>query len=104
MPHLGTRKLRCRKGAAPPSCCPSRREFLGTLATLGTGLLLPEWAIAAKNPAIATGRRIIDVHRHFFPPEFVTVAVDRFRAREREIVSQWTVGKTLADMDKNGVE
>jgi predicted TIM-barrel fold metal-dependent hydrolase len=81
----------------------SRRQFLGTLSALGTGLILPNWTFAAKNARSRSQAGIIDVHRHFFPPEFIATAMEKYRPREQAIVSEWTLQKAISDMDKNGI-
>jgi predicted TIM-barrel fold metal-dependent hydrolase len=43
------------------------------------------------------------VHRHFFPPEFIAAAIEKYRSRERAIVSEWTPEKAITDIDKNGI-
>jgi hypothetical protein len=92
-----------RANASSVSNQRSRREFLGTLWVLGTGLILPNWTFGAKKTTISASSPIIDVHRHFFPPEFITEAIEKYRARERAVVSEWTPENALEDMDKNGV-
>jgi 6-methylsalicylate decarboxylase len=81
----------------------SRREFIAGISALSAGLMLPRWSSAAGASRTTADRRIIDVHRHFFPPEFVAAAMEKYRARERTIVSEWTPERALADMDQNGV-
>jgi 6-methylsalicylate decarboxylase len=80
----------------------SRREFIGALSGFATVLLLPNWTFAKKLSNTA-GIRLIDVHRHFFPPEFIAAAMEKYRARERTVVSEWTPERELADMDQNDV-
>jgi predicted TIM-barrel fold metal-dependent hydrolase len=87
---------------------PSRREFLAALATLGAGLALPSWTFAAKNSGGSANPGIIDLHRHFFPPDWIR-ALENIQPRDQSITaiigkaSEWTPEKALADMDKNGV-
>lgn len=74
---------------------PSRRDILQSLAVLGAGELI---ARAAPAPA----RRIIDVHHHVYPPDYVA---ELARANQPAVAAAkaWTVEKSLADMDKAGV-
>jgi predicted TIM-barrel fold metal-dependent hydrolase len=81
----------------------SRREFVATLSALGAGLILPQWSFAARTSTTTANPRIIDVHRHFFPPQFVAAALTKYRERERAVVTEWTPDKALSDMDQNGI-
>ena len=42
----------------------------------------------------------IDVHHHFYPPEYLGVMGD---VAKRPVVRDWTVSRSLAEMDQNGV-
>jgi predicted TIM-barrel fold metal-dependent hydrolase len=81
----------------------SRREFLTALAACGLS------AVAARGSSVTQGAaknetpRLIDVHHHVFPPDFVKVALDTYIPQNRPIVSGWTPEKSLAEMDANGV-
>jgi 6-methylsalicylate decarboxylase len=90
-------------GAQMTSLDRSRREFLTRLAGFGVGLVLPNWTFAADSSGTSARPRIIDVHQHFFPPDFIAAALENYRPRERAIVSEWTPEKALSEMDKNGV-
>lgn len=82
------------------TCNSSRRQFLTALAAFGVCTVLPTEATEAQT---RTKHRLIDLHHHFFPPAFVAAALDKFTARSRPIVSEWTPQKALEEMDKNGV-
>jgi predicted TIM-barrel fold metal-dependent hydrolase len=82
----------------------SRRQFLTLLAGFGAGSFLSARAsVAWQKHTPARKSRLIDLHHHFFPPAFVTAALDRYRQREKTIVSQWTPQKALEEMDRRGV-
>jgi predicted TIM-barrel fold metal-dependent hydrolase len=82
---------------------PSRREFIAGMFALSAGVMLPRSSFAAGTSRTIADGRIIDVHRHFFPPEFVAAAREKYRGGESSVVSEWTPEKALADMDQNGV-
>ena len=42
----------------------------------------------------------IDVHHHFFAPEYLAVMGDMAK---RPVVRDWTVARSLEEMDKNGI-
>ena len=42
----------------------------------------------------------IDVHHHFYSPEYLAVMGEMGK---RPIVHDWTVGRSLEEMDKNGI-
>lgn len=74
-----------------------RRELLTGIAGLGALAALPMRLRAAAAPAAG----IVDVHHHVFPPEFVEVA--RPKTVNPAIIEQWTLNRTLEEMDRNGV-
>jgi 6-methylsalicylate decarboxylase len=78
--------------------CHPRRGFLTGLAALGASAVLPGCA----GPVAAPGRSRIDVHHHFFSPTYVA-ELDR-ENQAPPIVKNWSVAKTLADMDQAGVQ
>ena len=82
---------------------PSRRQFLTTLGAIGAGLTLPDWILATQASASSAKLGLIDLHQHFFPPEFIVAALDKYRPRERAIVSGWTPEEALAEMEKHSV-
>jgi 6-methylsalicylate decarboxylase len=77
-------------------CGPSRRGFLGGLAGLGAGSLLP--GCASVSPE-ASNR--IDIHHHVFSPAYVAELARVNQAPP--IVRNWSLAKTLDDMDQAGV-
>lgn len=80
----------------------SRRKFLVGLAALGATALLPKARAAAQTQAAAPARPFrIDTHHHFSPPGFVAEIVAR-NTGQRPLM-EWTVQKSLEDMDKSGV-
>jgi predicted TIM-barrel fold metal-dependent hydrolase len=50
--------------------------------------------------AEANLRNRIDVHHHFYSPEYLAVMGEMGK---RPIVRDWTVGRSLQEMDKNGI-
>ncbi len=81
----------------------SRRRFLTLLTGFGAGAFLSARALVARQHEPAGKPRLIDLHHHFFPPAFVTAALDTYRQREKAIVSEWTPQKALEEMDRRGV-
>lgn len=69
-----------------------RRDFLTGLAALGAGRLL----LAADSKA-KTGR--IDVHHHFFPPDYVAAITALGAAAS----PAWTPARSLEEMDRSGI-
>ncbi len=76
----------------------TRRDFLKTLGVMGAGALV-SGARAAAQPARAAGR--IDVHHHVTPPKYLAELVSRNLATPDQ--RNWSVAKTLDDMDMAGV-
>ena len=80
----------------------SRREFLIGLSALGAAAMVPKALSVAQTPAAAPARPFrIDTHHHFSPPGFVAEIVAR-NTGQRPLM-EWTVQKSLEDMDKGGV-
>jgi 6-methylsalicylate decarboxylase len=86
---------------------PSRRRFLTVAAALAGTAALPRGSVLAQTAPGADPRRV-DVHHHFFPPEYLEPLAawnkqegiaDGLQAPQRD----WTVAKALDDMDKSGV-
>lgn len=76
----------------------SRRRFVIGMTALGAASLLPRAAWAQ------TGARIIDVHHHFMPPNYLAVARQAIlKISLIPDVVGWTIQKSLDDMDRNGV-
>src|SRR6516162_8486056 len=73
----------------------SRRDFLKTVAIAGAGALLPAGILLAQNGTrVQAGR--IDVHHHFYPPDYV-------KAVEFRMNRPWTPQTSIDQMDKAGV-
>ena len=82
----------------------SRRRFLTLLAGFGADAFLSARSSFAQQKPTAVGKpQLIDLHHHFFPPAFVTAALDNYRQREKTIVLEWTPKKALEEMDRRGV-
>ncbi len=84
----------CETGAA---CNTSRRQFLGSVAAAGAAAMLPSGLVSAQAP-----RPLIDMHHHFYPPEF-NKAVVEFSGGQPPATAKWTPASTLAEMDLNAV-
>lgn len=82
----------------------SRREFLAALAACGLSAVTARGSSATKGAARDEKPRLIDVHHHVFPPDFVKATLGGYIPQNRTIVSAWTPQKALAEMDANGVE
>jgi len=75
------------------ACCMPRRRFLGGMAALGAGALMP-WG---RAEAQAQPYRI-DVHHHFVSPGYSAALKARGQGHAR-----WSVEKSLEDMDRSGI-
>lgn len=80
------------------ACVSPRRGFLGQLAGLGAGAMLSGCAV--PPPAVVVRDRI-DIHHHLFSPAYVAELAKANQAAP--IVKNWSIAKTLDDMDKAGV-
>ncbi len=74
----------------------TRRQVLTGIAAASTAAFLPGRVWSAQ----ATGS--IDVHHHVFPPEFIAVA--RANSISPAVIEQWTLARTLEEMDRNGIQ
>jgi predicted TIM-barrel fold metal-dependent hydrolase len=84
-----------------PMRCPSRRHLLGTLGACGAAAIMARHGVAQVSPEVVRPHRI-DVHHHFFPP----VLIDGFvkaSARVAAPARNWTLAKSLEQMDRGGV-
>src|SRR5262245_4453850 len=79
----------------PYSVTPTRRQFLVGLATTAAV------GLDARGSRAAALTGAIDVHHHVFPPEFLAVA--RANSVSPAIIEQWTLARTLEEMERNGV-
>ncbi len=77
----------------------SRREFLGAMGAVGAMGALSASGIAASAERVAPHR--IDVHHHISPP--VWVAALKKAKLDSPPVNNWTVQRSLDDMDRAGV-
>lgn len=80
------------------SCPGSRRGFLTGLAALAASPLVTSCA----TPGPAASRDRIDIHHHMFSPAYVAELAKANQAPP--IVRNWSVARTLDDMDKAGVQ
>ncbi len=78
----------------------ARRQFLGGLAVLGAGTLLPGCQTTAPAVQRAAPFRI-DVHHHLAPPGFVREITAR-NTGQRPLM-EWTPAKSIEAMDKAGI-
>lgn len=72
-------------------------------------MLAPSFLPLGQTPAPAAGantRRVVDVHHHFYPPSFIEAWLKAPPAGEPPVpvpVRQWTLARTLEQMDMNNV-
>ena len=77
----------------------SRRQILAGFGAAGAvGLLDPGRLLAQAKPAH------IDVHHHFYPPEFAKAVADFSGGGGPPAVRQWTPQRSLEQMDMNNVK
>lgn len=81
------------------ACLPERRGFLSGLLAVGASAVLP--GCAASNDAAQALKNRIDIHHHLFSPAYVAELAKANQAPP--IVRNWSLAKTLDDMDKAGV-
>jgi len=81
------------------ACLPERRGFLSGLLAMGAGAVLP--GCAASGDAAAAISNRIDIHHHLFSPAYVAELAKANQAPP--IVRNWSLAKTLDDMNKAGV-
>jgi 6-methylsalicylate decarboxylase len=85
----------CETGGA------SRRRFLAGLGAAGAAALLGQPAARAQ-----ASPKLIDTHHHFYPPAYLKRQTEWEGARKMPPypgVADWTVGRAIEQMDKNGV-
>jgi 6-methylsalicylate decarboxylase len=89
-------------GCSPVACdCGSRRMFLRSVAAFGaTTVFAP--AVRAQDAAPVAKPHRIDVHHHFFPP-FMIEEWNKANVRIAAPAKNWTLAKTLDQMDRGGV-
>ena len=83
--------------AAGSICTASRRRFLGSVAAAGAAAWLPSGLVGAQQK-----RPLIDVHHHFYPPEF-NKAVVSFAGGQPPSTAKWTPAGSIEEMDRNAV-
>ena len=92
----------CAHNAAQYACfcepVPSRRGFLSSLGALGAAAALPGCTTAGGGAVV---KNRIDTHHHVFSPAYVQELAKVNQAPP--IVRNWSIAKTLDDMDKAGV-
>ena len=91
--------LTCQPADAAPLRLSRRRVLAGVAASAGLALSSPRNALA-QAPAAAP-RNIVDVHHHVTPPAYREELVKR--GINDRLLLNWSVQKSLADMDKGGV-
>jgi predicted TIM-barrel fold metal-dependent hydrolase len=92
--------LSVRQDRAPAACgCGSRRGFLKSAAAWGASTTFAPALLAQDAPAKP---HRIDVHHHFFPP-FLLEEWRKVNARIATPARNWTLQKTLEEMDRGGV-
>ncbi len=80
------------------ACGTPRRGFLGGLLALGASAVLPGCGTSGGAAAL---RERIDTHHHLFSPAYLAELAKVNQAPP--IVRNWSVARTLDDMDKAGV-
>jgi 6-methylsalicylate decarboxylase len=81
----------------------SRRSFLTAAATIGLGAAIASPLLAApdtKKPR--RNPRFIDVHHHFFPPQYVAAAAKAGQHLPPRL-AKWSAQESLDVMDRSGV-
>jgi predicted TIM-barrel fold metal-dependent hydrolase len=91
---------------SPTCACPDvspRRGFLSGLMALGASAMVPGCAApdSGAGAAFAAMRNRIDTHHHLFSPAYVAELNKVNQAPP--IVKNWSLAKTMDDMDKAGV-
>src|SRR6266850_612017 len=74
----------------------SRREFLGSLATVGAGMLLPASVLAQRSTVPPARKGLIDVHHHIGP-------APNTGQRGGGGSVNWSPAKAVEEMDRNGI-
>ena len=81
-------------------CAAPRRGFLSGLLALGASAVLPG-CTSTGGPTAESIRNRIDTHHHLFSPAYVAELTKVNQAPP--IIRNWSLAKTLNDMDKAGV-
>ena len=82
----------------------SRRQLLAAAAVLGWGAMMGSPLEAAPEAKKVSGElpRFIDIHHHFFPPQYVAAAAKAGQHLPPQL-AKWTAQESLDAMDKSGV-
>ena len=83
----------------------SRRQVLTSLAALGAVALLPG---SRGSAAAATASGRVDLHHHFFPPDYLEPLAEWGKhhgvpAGLQPVQRDWTIARDLEEMDRAGV-
>lgn len=81
------------------ACSTPRRGFLAGLLAASASAVLP--GCAAPDSGTIAGRDRIDIHHHFWSP--TTLATSEKAGEATPIMRNWSVARTLDDMDKAGI-
>ncbi len=91
--------------SADPSCAsctgPSSLNMLGRRDFIAGGAALAAYATLGRPAMAAAKPRLIDVHHHISPPSWVTAV--KGMKKDNPPMNNWTVEKSLEDMDKAGI-
>lgn len=87
----------------------SRRRFLASAGALGAGAIFSRMGLMGSLAAAPAGGGLIDVHHHFAPAFYIEEAREQFvrtgnGGALKGPLAEWTAEKSLAEMDRNGVE
>jgi predicted TIM-barrel fold metal-dependent hydrolase len=87
------------------SCaCPvhvTRRGFISSMAAVGAATALP--GCSSMMMGDPSKRPLVDVHHHFYPPEFSKAVMKFSGGGGPPAVLKWTPAATLDEMDRNNV-
>jgi predicted TIM-barrel fold metal-dependent hydrolase len=91
-----------KEGGPLPATCLTRRQVLTWFGALGAAAVLPGALLRAQSTTATHGQPYrIDIHHHFSAPGFIA-AISARKTNQRPL-EQWTVGKSIEDMDRGGV-
>src|SRR5262249_18524636 len=89
----------CCDQATEPLAAPGRRGFMFGAGALALSAAMKPLGSSAQ--AADTKPHRIDVHHHLSPPAYVTAANEG--GFGDALMKNWTIEKSLADMDKAGI-
>lgn len=90
-----------REGCSQASLQFSRRQMLG-----GAGAAMAIMAMPGRAFACRPEIRIVDIHHHFYPPEYISkrrTEIESVSPAGFSVAPQWTVSQSLDAMDAAGV-